>query len=142
MKRISLLLVLTVLLTACAEASSTPTPTLAPIATAETPNALPEPTDPTQRITVKAGETFDVILPSNSSTGYRWKLVQELDEGIVQFVAQDYIPQRPILPGSGGVDVWTFRGVTAGETTITLGYYPPSNQDEPEETVVFSVTLE
>jgi inhibitor of cysteine peptidase len=142
MKSISFLLLALVLLAGCTQASATTTPTLAPISTAETPNSLPEPTDPTELITVKAGETFDLVLPSNSSTGYRWKVVDPLAEGVVQFVAQDYIPERPILAGSGGVDVWTFRGAGADETTITLGYYPPGNEDEPEETVVFSVTVE
>jgi len=141
MKNISFLLIVLLLLPGCAEASATPTPTLAPISTAETPNALPEPTDPSQLIAVKAGETFDIIVPSNASTGYRWKLVESLDEGTVQLVAQDYIPEQPILPGSGGVDVWTFRGVSAGDTRITLGYYPPGNEDEPEETVVFSIAV-
>lgn len=140
MKRIGLLLVLIVLLTGCAETSSTPTPTLEPVPTAETPNTLPEPTDPTQLITVKPGETFELVLPSNSSTGYRWDLVEDLDANILEFVAQDYIPQQPIIPGSGGVDVWTFRAVSAGDTTITLGYHPPGNENEPDETVVFSIT--
>jgi predicted secreted protein len=129
------------LLAGCAEISSTPTPTLEPVPTAETPNSLPEPTDPTQLITVKPGETFEIVLPSNSSTGYRWKLVEELDANILEFVTQDYISQQPVIPGSGGVDVWALRAVSAGDTTITLGYYPPSNDNEPDETVVFSVTV-
>ena len=81
MKRILFLLIVTSLLTGCADSSFTPTPTLPP--TAETPNTLPEPTDPTQLITVKAGETFDLVVPSNSSTGYRWNIIPELDENTV-----------------------------------------------------------
>jgi len=46
------------------------------------------------------------------------------------------------MPGSGGVDVWTFRAVNAGDTTIVLGYYPPGNDTDPEETVTFSVQVE
>jgi inhibitor of cysteine peptidase len=140
MRRIYLLLIAILLLTGCGTSSSTPTPTLPP--TAETPNPLPEPSDPTQLITVKTGETFNIILPSNSSTGYRWKIIPELDENIVQFVGQDSIAQQPVMPGSGGVDVWTFRAVAAGDTKITLGYYPPSNATTPDETVVFSVHAE
>lgn len=140
MKRISLLVVLTVLVTGCATSSFTPTPTLPP--TAETPNPLPEPTDPTQLITVTAGEMFDIVVPSNSSTGYRWSILPELDETIVQFVEQNYIAEQPVMPGSGGMDVWTFRAVNAGDTTIVLGYYPPGNETNPEETVTFSAHVE
>jgi len=140
MKRILFLLIVTSLLTGCADSSFTPTPTLPP--TAETPNTLPEPTDPTQLITVKAGETFDLVVPSNSSTGYRWNIIPELDENTVQFVEQNYMAEQPILPGSGGVDVWTFRAVNAGDTTVVLGYYPPGNDTNPEEHVTFSIHVE
>src|SRR5687768_7633387 len=113
MKRICFLLLVTILLTGCAAFSFTPTPTLPTIPTEQTPNPLPEPSDPTQLITVKAGETFELVLPSNSSTGYRWNLIGELDANVVQLVGQNYIAQQPIIPGSGGVDVWTFNAVNA-----------------------------
>lgn len=140
MKRISLLLVFTILLTACTTSSFTPTPTLPP--TAETPNPLPEPTDPTQLITVTPGETFDIVLPSNSSTGYRWDILPELDVNLLELVGQNYLAEQPVLPGSGGVDIWIFRAVNPGDTTIALGYYPPGNETDPEETVTFSVHVE
>ena len=140
MKRISFFLTVTILLAGCASSSSTPTPTLPP--TAETPTTLPEPTDPTQLVTVGPGDPFNLVLPANSSTGYRWNLVGELDANIVEFVEQNYISEQPVIPGSGGVDVWTFRGLNPGDTTIELGYYPPSNTAEPEETVIFSIHVE
>ena len=140
MKRTFFLWLVTGLLTGCATSSSTPTPTLPPIA--ETPSTLPEPTDHTRLITVTAGETFDLIVPSNFSTGYRWDIIPELNVKIVEPVGQNYIAEQPVMPGSGGVDVWTFRAVNAGETTIVLGYYPPGNDTDPEETVTFSIRVE
>ena len=140
MKRLCVCLMVTILLAGCATSSSTPTPTLLP--TSEPTTSLPEPTDFTQLITVKAGETFDLVVPSNSSTGYRWDIIPELDETKVQFVTQEYIPEQPVIPGSGGVDVWTFRAVNPGETTVVLGYYPPGNETDPEEVVTFSIQAE
>ena len=140
MKRMPLFLIGILLLAGCATSTPTPTPTLPP--TAETPNTLPEPTDHTQLITVTAGETFDLVLPANSSTGYRWDIVPEMDENLVEFVAQDYIAEEPVMPGSGGVDVWTFRAINTGDTTIVLGYYPPDNETDPDETVTFSIHVE
>jgi hypothetical protein len=84
MKSSYVLGIVTFLLAGCATSSSTPTPTLPP--TAETPNTLPEPTDHTQLLTRQAGETFELLVPSNPSTGYRWNIVPVLDETIVQFV--------------------------------------------------------
>lgn len=136
------LLVASIVLTGCAALSSTPTPTATLPPTAETPNTLPDPTDPTQLITVQAGKPFDIVLPSNSSTGYRWKLVEDLDANLIELVGQDYLAQQPVLAGSGGVDVWTFRAVNTGETKITLGYYPPNSNAQPDETVIFSIRVE
>jgi inhibitor of cysteine peptidase len=142
MIRISFALIATILLAGCAALSSTPTPTASLPPTAETPATLREPTDPTQLVTVKAGETFELVLPSNPSTGYRWNIIPELDENIVQFVEQSYISEQPIIPGSAGVDVWMFRAVGAGDTTVVLGYYPPSNPNDPQEVVTFSIQVE
>ena len=140
MKRMFFLLLVTILLAGCASSSFTPTPTLPP--TVETPGTLPEPTDPTQLITIKSGETFDLMVPSNSSTGYHWEIIPELDMNIVEFVEQGYIPEEPVMPGSGGMDVWTFRAGNAGDTTVVLGYYPPGDNTNPEETVTFSIRVE
>lgn len=145
MKRIYVSLLATLLLTGCAASSSTPSPTLLTATlppTVETPNTLPEPTDHTQLITVTAGETFELVVPSNASTGYRWNIIPEPDASIVEFLAQDYIPEEPIMPGSGGVDVWTFRAVNPGDTTIVLGYYPPDSETDPDETVTFSIHVD
>lgn len=142
MKRICFLIILMIPLLGCATFSTTPTPTPPLIPTGETPSSLPEPTDPTQLILVTPGATFDIILSSNPSTGYRWQLVRELDADIVQLVGQTYIAKQPVIPGSGGVDVWTFSGVAPGETTIELGYYPPADDTQPQETVIYSVRVE
>jgi inhibitor of cysteine peptidase len=140
MKRLYFLLIAATLLASCATATATPTPTLPP--TVESPTTLPEPSDPTQLITVQAGETFDIVVPSNPSTGYHWNIIPELDETIVQSAGQSYIAEQPILPGSGGTDVWTFRAVGSGDTTIVLGYYPPGNDTDPEEVLTFSIHVE
>src|SRR5690349_22654553 len=133
MNRLCILWMTTILLTGCATATFTPTPTLPP--TAEILNTLPDPTDNTQLITAQAGETFDIVLSSNPSTGYHWEVIPELDESIVQFASQNYLAEEPVMPGSGGVDVWTFRAVNEGDTTIVLGYYPPGDEIEPDDTL-------
>lgn len=138
MKRISLLLVAPLLIVSCSTLfpALTPPP---PAFTQEPSNVLPDPTDPSRPITVTAGETFEIALASNSSTGYRWKLIGELDESIVQMVEQDYIAQLPVIPGSGGVDIWTFSGVGPGDASIVLGYFPPSGDTEPDQTLTFLI---
>jgi inhibitor of cysteine peptidase len=97
--------------------------------------------DPGKTIEVAAGNEFKIVIESNPSTGYHWELVGELDGGILQFVSKDYRANEPVMPGSGGVDVWTFHAVAAGETTITLGYYPPGQGEPAAQEVAFAVVV-
>lgn len=98
--------------------------------------------DPDQPIAAASGEEFNIVLDSNPTTGYHWEFVDEPDANVVEFVTRDYKAGEPVTTGSGGVDVLTFKAVAAGETRITLGYYPPSTDPvEPQQTVIFTVTV-
>ena len=109
---------------------------------AETPASQLQITDPGKTIEVAAGDDFKIIIEANPTTGYHWELVGELDETVVQFVSTDYHAGEPVMPGSGGSDAWTFRAVAAGETTITLGNYPPSNDPvDPAQTLTFTIVV-
>lgn len=142
MQKILFLLAVTMPILACSTFASSPTPTPPLIPSGQTPSPLPEPTDPTQLIVVNPGGTFEIVLPSNPSTGYRWQLVRELDANILQLMEQAYVEQQPVMPGSGGVEVWTFRAVNPGDTTIEVGYFPPAGGTGPDETVIFSFHIE
>jgi inhibitor of cysteine peptidase len=98
--------------------------------------------DPQQPIVVGTGEEFNIVLESNPTTGYHWDIVGELDRNVVEFVKSEYTSTSdPNLVGGGGVEVWTFKAVSAGETQVTLGYYPPSNDPvDPQQTTTFTVT--
>lgn len=118
---------------------------LTPVPTAESEPA-PSPagdvnvTDPGKPIEARAGETFEIVIGSNPSTGYHWEIVGELSG--VEFVSRDYKADEPVIPGSGGADVWTFKAVSAGATQITLGSFPPSaDAAEPENTVTFDIIV-
>ena len=97
--------------------------------------------EPGKSIEVTAGNEFKIIIESNPSTGYHWDLVGALDENIVQFVSRDYRADEPVAPGSGGKDVWVFQAIAAGETTITLGYFPPGVDGSPAQEVTFTVVV-
>jgi len=99
--------------------------------------------DPQQPIQIGAGEEFSIVLEANPTTGYHWDIVGDLDQTVVEFVKNEYVSTSdPNLVGGGGLDVWTFKSVGAGETQVTLGYYPPSNDPvEPQQTTMFTVIV-
>ena len=131
-----LLLASVIFLAACATLTTTPAPATADPAS----SSMPAITDPSQPIVVDAGEPFMIVVESNPSTGYHWELVGDLTG--VEFVSREYTPSEPILTGSGGVDVWAFKAISAGETQITLGSYPPDvDGGEPEQSITFSVEV-
>ena len=102
-----------------------------------------KPDDPQVKIDASVGKEFKVVLESNPSTGYHWEIVGKLDSNVVEFVNKEYKSASSTpMPGGGGQDTFVFKAVGAGQTTITLGYYPPSNAAvEPEKTETFTVTV-
>jgi predicted secreted protein len=122
MKKVCIFLLLALFLTAC--------------------NLGSKPSNPQVKIETSTGREFKVVLDSNPSTGYHWEIVGDLDPDIVEFVSRDYRADKPLRTGSGGSDIFIFKAVGAGETTITLGYYPPSNDaTEPNQQQTFTVVV-
>lgn len=130
-----LLLVVAFVLSACATpATETPLP-VDPAG-----STMPALTDPSQPIMVKAGEVFMVVVESNPSTGYHWEVVGELNG--LEVVSHEYTASEPVMPGSGGVEVWTLKAVTAGETAFVLGNYPPGDGTTFEQETRFTITIQ
>jgi predicted secreted protein len=128
------LLALFVFLSACAS------PTPAPDTADPTSSSMPALTDPSQPIAVNAGEIFMIVIESNPSTGYHWEIIGELNG--VEFVSREYTSPEPLTPGSGGVEVWTFKASSAGDNSITLGNYPPGDGTTQEQEIQFAVTVQ
>jgi inhibitor of cysteine peptidase len=84
-------------------------------------------------ITVKVGQEFTITLHSNATTGYQWSLVGTLDATRVALVGTGsrYVRTEGDAPGSGGVEIWTFKAVGAGQATITLLYSRPNDPNVP-----------
>ncbi len=97
--------------------------------------------DPGRNIEVLSGNEFKIIIDSNPSTGYHWELIGNLDDTIIQFVSKDYRADEPVMAGSGGSDLWTFKAVAAGETKIVMGNYPPGQGEPAIQEVTFTIIV-
>ena len=128
-----LLIAAALLLAACGKA--TPTPDLGeqplfpdlPIPKRTTTGPM-EVTDPAQPIEVNAGEEFTIIVEANPNTELHWEVAVALDTLVVDYVWKDFVAKIK-SPASIGWDVWTFKAIAPGTTTITLGYYRGFTED-------------
>ena len=81
---------------------------------------------PVEHVEVAVGATFDLRLPANPTTGFQWKLQGALDAHLA-LVSETYEPDAPPagsepMVGRGGTAHFVFKGVSAGEATVVLGY--------------------
>jgi inhibitor of cysteine peptidase len=133
MEKFLTFLLITFVLTACSRGSAAEEPTVTPKLNIS---------DPAKNMDATVGKEFKIIIDSNPTTGYHWEIVGEVDKSIVELISKDYRADKPVMPGSGGVEVFIFKALKAGETHITLGYYPPSNDPvAPQQKVTFTVTV-
>ena len=75
--------------------------------------------------TLAVGDTLEVTLYSNQTTPLRWTADTKIgDPTIVQQTSHEYVqPSNPRgLSGGGGTEVWTFKALKAGITTIATDY--------------------
>lgn len=84
-----------------------------------------------EALVVAVGEEFAITLESNPSTGYQWQLGKPLDEEIVKRVGSEYRQPGTNLLGAPGKEVWTFKGVGPGRTTIELNYLRSWEKNTP-----------
>jgi len=90
------------------------------------------------------GEELTVTLGSNPTTGFQWSEVAEIsDETIIQQVSHKFVgPGIDKPPGTPGEEVWTFKALKEGTTTISLEYSRPwIEEDIGYWTVTITATI-
>lgn len=89
----------------------------------------------------KVGEEFQVVLPSNPTTGFRWALGKKLDKNKISLVSSDYVPSKPQLTGSGGNEVWIFKAVKSGKTKILFEYSRSWEKGKISERKIYNIEI-
>lgn len=90
-------------------------------------------TDPSQGIEIGIGEQFIIALESNPTTGYEWEV--DFDESLLELARSDFTPAKTGLTGAGGEQTFTFEGLKAGKTEVTLTYKRQWEQDFADQKV-------
>ncbi|MBU1726684.1 MAG: protease inhibitor I42 family protein [Candidatus Omnitrophica bacterium] len=99
--------------------------------------------DPNKPVKIKLGQEFSLILDSNATTGYQWQFAEPIfDKNIAEFVRSEYIIPKTKLVGAGGKEIWVFKALKAGKTTISFKYVRPWEKDVlPVKTASFVIVV-
>jgi inhibitor of cysteine peptidase len=105
------------------------------------------PADDGKSYTVKKGETIQIVIPGNPTTGYQWtSALSDKDRALLQEIGEpQYAPDSTDtnVAGSGGVYTLTFKAVEKGQATVKLAYARPWESGvAPIQTFTATVTIE
>ena len=78
-----------------------------------------------KQIDIAIGGTLTVTLDSNQTTGFSWELKEIGDTNILQKIDNKYVAPTSNLVGAGGKEVWNFKALKAGTTTLSMDYSQP-----------------
>ena len=94
-----------------------------------------------ERFNISINGQFELRLKSNAGTGYAWKWANQPAVIIVDSVSWSYRSAHPGLPGSNGLEIWTFRGIKPGMDTLTFEYCRSWEPNSTIETKSFLVNV-
>jgi inhibitor of cysteine peptidase len=97
-----------------------------------------------KEVEIAAGGLLTVTLESNRTTGSQWGLTSISEQAVLEMVDQKYVAPEAAqngipLVGAPGKEVWTFKALKKGNSTISMGYSRPWESVPPAKT--FSLTV-
>jgi len=86
-------------------------------------------------VAAAAGDSFTVTLCSNATTGFKWSESAKIsDPAVVQQIGHEFVsPKAKGVVGAAGKEVWTFKALKKGTSTISLEYSRPWEGGEKGE---------
>ena len=89
----------------------------------------------------QVGNNFTIKLEANATTGYEWQFTKPLEEDILQLISSEYLPDKTELLGAGGKQVWIFKALKSGKTTIYFKYVRPWEKNTPPANEEFFIIV-
>ncbi len=96
-----------------------------------------------EEVKIAVGDLLIVTLASNPTTGFKWELTEVTDQTVLELVEQKFeAPGAGAPVGAGGEEVWTFKALDKGKSTISMEYRRSWEQGvEPDKTFVLTVVV-
>ena len=93
------------------------------------------------RVVLSEGDTIEVALDGNATTGFSWVLV-EFDDDVVAVEGDSaYEVEDTELVGVGGTWTWVLVARQPGETIVRFAYQRSWEDEPPEATFSFTVSV-
>ena len=99
------------------------------------------PVDANSEIVLATNHTFEIVLPSNPTTGYSWSL--HIDQpSVVRTISDQYIADSSGRVGVGGNTTWTLSTGDSRTAILTFSYNRSWEKDiPPSRVVVFTINV-
>jgi inhibitor of cysteine peptidase len=97
--------------------------------------------DSGQSVTIAAGQTLDIRLPANPTTGYQWTAVAVRSRALVAGGAGTYVAPTPGTLGAGGTEVFSYHGVAPGTAHLAFAYARSWEHVAPARRAAFTVVV-
>lgn len=98
--------------------------------------------DPGVPIKVPPGEEFSIVLGSNPSTGFLWKMTLPEEQRTVKLLGSAYVTSQEMMPGAPGEDVYKFKAMIPGETKADFVYKRPWETKAAPERKIFTILVQ
>lgn len=87
----------------------------------------------TRTLTLNLGDTLQVSLGSNPSTGFRWTpQMQITDATVLAQAGHEVLGPSVARPGAAGREVWALQAIGPGATTVSTTYGRPWSGGEKD----------
>lgn len=114
-------------------------------ACAETPSAIDlDAANNGVSLETTTGQTINITLDSNITTGYKWNLVGEPDAKVLKLLSSDYVAPGASgtpLVGAGGKEVWKFQTTGRGTTLLKLAYFRPFDPNQVAQNFTATIVV-
>ena len=79
---------------------------------------------------MKPGDTLEIVLDANPTTGYQWKAMP-WDTKVIEQVDKPVYKSRSEAIGSGGELTFYFKALSTGQTPLKFIYFRDFEKDVP-----------
>ena len=94
-----------------------------------------------KQVEIAVAGTLTVTLESNATTGFQWELASISDQAVLEKQSNTYeAPEDTGMVGAPGKEVWTFKALKKGTSTISMEYSQPWEGGEKAATT-FGLTV-